>query len=192
MYLITLNLMCRKISKTNFVAKCVRVMTFIFPIFPKTMKYLIVVDFSFYYSLSAIIKTWVCKMKTCLRTLTYLIFTTPHSPPCSKTITPKSWLLVGFVTEMKRSLFRLVAFKKQLGVSSRTIHQDLKTQIQRFDASIPVEKAITPPSSWFTHQLFHDLDKVSNCSNFAFLISKNYLDLGLCTTIASDLGGNFQ
>ena len=93
---------------------------------------------------------------------------------------------------MKRSLFRLVAFKKQLGVSSRTIHQDLKTQIQRFDASIPVEKAITPPSSWFTHQLFHDLDKVSNCSNFAFLISKNYLDLGLCTTIASDLGGNFQ
>jgi len=61
--------------------------------------------------------------------------------------------------EMKRSLFRLVAFKKQLGVSSRSIHQDLKTQIQRFDASIPVEKAITPPSSWFTHQLFHDLDK---------------------------------
>ena len=76
---------------------------------------------------------------------------------------------------MKRSLFRLVAFKKQLGVSSRLIHQDVKTQIQRFDASIPVEKAITPPSSWFTHQLFHDLDKVSNCSFALFRFgSRNF------------------
>ena len=159
---------------------------FIFFIFPKTMKYLIIVDFSFYYFLSAILKTWVCKMKTCSIALTYLIFTTPPLP-CSKTLTPKSYFVVGFVTEMKRSLFRLVAFKKQLGVSSRSIHQDLKTQIQRFDASIPVEKAITPPSSWFTHQLFHDLDKVSDCSNFSI-----YVDLDHRIFITLTLGGNFQ
>ena len=41
------------------------------------------------------------------------------------------------------------------------IHQELlKTQVQKFDIELPVEKAITPPSSWFTQKTFHELDKV--------------------------------
>ena len=40
------------------------------------------------------------------------------------------------------------------------IHQELKTQVQQFDTELPVEKAITPPSSWFTQKTFHELDKV--------------------------------
>ena len=35
------------------------------------------------------------------------------------------------------------------------IHQELKTQVQQFDIELPVEKAITPPSSWFTQKTFH-------------------------------------
>lgn len=38
----------------------------------------------------------------------------------------------------------------------RCLHND----VQKFDATLPVEKALTPPSSWFAHQSFHDLDKV--------------------------------
>jgi len=45
------------------------------------------------------------------------------------------------------------------------IHQELKTQVQQFDIELPVEKAITPPSSWFTQKTFHELDKV--CCDFS-------------------------
>lgn len=32
-------------------------------------------------------------------------------------------------------------------------------QVQRFDCKLPIEGAVTPPSSWFNSRLFHELDK---------------------------------
>ena len=34
-------------------------------------------------------------------------------------------------------------------------------EVRRFDTKLPIEAAVTPPSSWFSTQLFHELDKVT-------------------------------
>lgn len=44
----------------------------------------------------------------------------------------------------------------------RCVHhlQASRPEVEKFNMKIPIEKAVTPPSSWFTTQLFHELDKV--------------------------------
>ena len=34
-------------------------------------------------------------------------------------------------------------------------------EVRRFDPSVTVESAVTPPSSWFVDDKFHELDQVS-------------------------------
>ena len=34
------------------------------------------------------------------------------------------------------------------------------SQLKRFDRKLPIASALTPPSSWFNSEIFHQLDKV--------------------------------
>ena len=34
-------------------------------------------------------------------------------------------------------------------------------EVRRFDPSVTVESAVTPPSSWFVDEKFHELDQVT-------------------------------
>ena len=53
-----------------------------------------------------------------------------------------------FLTQFQRSFAR------------RLSQLSARQEVDKFNLNIPIEKAVTPPSSWFTTQLFHELDKV--------------------------------
>lgn len=51
-----------------------------------------------------------------------------------------------------------------LGHSFSTLPKDLpflKRELARFDPTVPIESASTPPASWFTHPAFHALEMAS-------------------------------
>ena len=51
--------------------------------------------------------------------------------------------------------------RRNLQLFKRSVHlQASRSEVDKFNVKIPIEKAVTPPSSWFTTQLFHELDKV--------------------------------
>ena len=39
-------------------------------------------------------------------------------------------------------------------------HQTVAKELQKFDTTLSVDSALTPPSSWFNSENFHHLDKV--------------------------------
>jgi hypothetical protein len=63
-------------------------------------------------------------------------------------------------------MWKKVIFGKTLlkTIPKRQLHDSrfdvLKREVEKFDASIPIQSAVTPPSVWFHDPLFHDLDKV--------------------------------
>jgi hypothetical protein len=38
----------------------------------------------------------------------------------------------------------------------------LRRSVAKFDTSAAIEAACTPPSAWFNHLMFHELDKVAS------------------------------
>ena len=68
----------------------------------------------------------------------------------------RSYLISNEDNTLVNTKMRLNAVGQLFRISSRCLHNE----VLKFDANLPVEKALTPPSSWFSRQDFHDLDKV--------------------------------